>query len=157
MKERGHARTSEETAVHAQTARQRGQSSHHGDARAARTAEHRLASQVKFLIRDRAATFTTMFDAVFTAERITTLPTPVPAPRTNSYAERWVGTPRRERLDRMLILHRRQLQAALTEYLDHKNPSPTSPGTQPRRTPTSAAPSQPTATSRSDDVIDLVA
>jgi hypothetical protein len=43
MKERGHARTSEQTAVHAQTARQRGQSSHHGDARAARTAEHRLA------------------------------------------------------------------------------------------------------------------
>jgi transposase InsO family protein len=45
---------------------------------------------------------------------------PPRAPRANAYAERWVGSLRRELLDRMLM-NRRQLQAALTEYVDHFN------------------------------------
>jgi putative transposase len=47
--------------------------------------------------------------------------TPVRAPRANAYAERWVGTVRREVLDRMLILGCRQLRAVLAEYVDHYN------------------------------------
>jgi putative transposase len=48
--------------------------------------------------------------------------TPVRAPRANAYAERWVGTVRREVLDRMLIVGgRQQLQAVLAEYADHYN------------------------------------
>ena len=47
--------------------------------------------------------------------------TPVRAPRANAYAERWVGTVRRELLDRMLILGCRQLRSVLAEYVDHYN------------------------------------
>ena len=61
------------------------------------------------------------FDAVFAAEGIAVLVTPVRAPRANAYAERWVGTVRRELLDRMLIFRCRQLQLVLTEYADHYN------------------------------------
>jgi transposase InsO family protein len=78
-------------------------------------------SQFTFLIRDRDAKFTAEFDAVFASEGIRIVRTPVQAPKANSYAERWIGTLRRELLDRMLIIGRRQLQAALAEYLDHYN------------------------------------
>jgi putative transposase len=49
------------------------------------------------------------------------LHTPVRAPRANAYAERWVGTVRREVLDWMLILGCRQLRSVLAEYVDHYN------------------------------------
>ena len=52
---------------------------------------------------------------------IEVLRTPVRAPRANAYAERWVGTVRREVLDRMLIFGCRQLQSVLAEYADHYN------------------------------------
>ncbi len=47
--------------------------------------------------------------------------TPVRAPRANAYAERWVGTVRREVLDRMLIYGRRHLERVLGEYVAHYN------------------------------------
>jgi transposase InsO family protein len=77
--------------------------------------------QFPVLVRDRDAKFTAAFDAVLAAEGIRVLRTPVRAPRANAYAERWVGTVRREVLDRMLIFGGRQLQAVLAEYVDHYN------------------------------------
>jgi transposase InsO family protein len=78
-------------------------------------------SRFRFLLRDRDTKFTAAFDAVFIAQGIQVLRTPVRAPRANAYAERWVGTVRREVLDRMLILGCRQLRSVLAEYVDHYN------------------------------------
>jgi Integrase core domain len=46
---------------------------------------------------------------------------PQAAPRANAIAERWVGTVRRELLDRMLIINHRHLEHVLTEYVAHFN------------------------------------
>jgi putative transposase len=58
---------------------------------------------------------------LFAAEAMQMLITPVRAPRANAYAERWVGTIRREVLDRLLIVGCRQLRLVLAEYADHDN------------------------------------
>jgi putative transposase len=77
--------------------------------------------QFKFLVRDRDAKFTDSFDGIFASEGIQTLRTPVRAPRANAVAERWVGTVRRELLDRMLILGRRHLETVWADYVVHYN------------------------------------
>jgi len=75
----------------------------------------------RLVLRDRDTKFTAAFDAVFAAEAMQVLITPVRAPRANADAERWVGTVRREVLDRMLIFGCQQLQSVLTEDVDHYN------------------------------------
>src|SRR5450755_4532233 len=79
------------------------------------------ATTPRHLIRDRDTKFTASFDAVFADAGITVLRSPPRAPKANAYAERWVGTIRRECLDRMLIFSEHQLYRVLTEYENHYN------------------------------------
>ncbi|MFF1761795.1 integrase core domain-containing protein [Streptomyces sp. NPDC058266] len=47
------------------------------------------------------------------------LKSPPQAPKANTHSERLNGTPRRELLDRTLILNERHLRRTLTRYLEH--------------------------------------
>ena len=94
------------------------------------------ACPAKFLIRDRDTKFTSSFDEVFYSEGIRVLRTPIESPRANAFAERFVGTVRRECLDRLLIFHRHQLQTVLVEFVGHYN------GHRPHRSLGQHAPSE---------------
>jgi hypothetical protein len=74
-----------------------------------------------YVIHDRDKKFAPKADAVFKSESARILLTPLMAPLANSVAERWVGSCRREALDRMLILNPRHLEAVLREYCLHYN------------------------------------
>ena len=75
----------------------------------------------RFLIHDRDTKFSRAFDSVFQSEGIEIIRTPIRAPNANAYAERWVGSVRRECLDRLLIFGRRQLEHVLRVYVRHFN------------------------------------
>jgi len=82
--------------------------------------DHRMPG-LRFLLRDRDSRFTAVFDAVFTGVGIDVIKTPPQAPRADSFAERWVGTVRRECTDGMLIVGERHLATVLAEYTRHYN------------------------------------
>jgi putative transposase len=73
----------------------------------------------------------------FRQEGIRILRTPVRVPRANAIAERWIGTVRRELLDRMLIVNRRHLETVPAEYVTHFNDH------RPHRALNQAAPLRP--------------
>ena len=75
----------------------------------------------RFLVRDRDSKFTRDFDDVFRSQGIRVITAPVRAPKARAHAERWVGSVRRECLDRLLILGRRHLHHVLVAYVRHFN------------------------------------
>src|SRR5258708_36370382 len=85
------------------------------------------------------------FDSVFQAAGIRVIRSAVQAPRMNSVMERWIGSCRRELLDRTLVLNQRHLMIVLREYEDFYNRH------RPHRTLNQAAPLRPLP----DGVIDL--
>jgi hypothetical protein len=113
------------------------------------------ADRFAFLIGDRDTKFTVGFDAVFQAEGIRIIKTPVQAPRANAITERWVGSVRREILDRILIINAAHLRAVLAEYETYSAPAdPIGVSTRPARY--GCFPIQPTLISRSSDMIGSV-
>ena len=78
-------------------------------------------TRAKFALHDRDASFTQAFDAVFQAAGIRVIRSAVQAPRMNSITQRWVGSCRRELLDRTLIWNQRHLMMVLREYEDFYN------------------------------------
>jgi transposase InsO family protein len=75
----------------------------------------------RFLLHDRDSRFSGAFDEVFHSEGMRIIRTPIRAPNANAYAERWIGTLRRECLDRILIVNRRHLEHVLRLYTSHYN------------------------------------
>jgi transposase InsO family protein len=88
---------------------------------AARNFMMRSDRTIRFVIHDGAGQFTRAFDDVFRSDGATIIRTPPYTPVANAYAERWVGTARRELCDRTLIWNQRQLERALPEYVEHYN------------------------------------
>ena len=76
---------------------------------------------VRFLIRDRDSKFVGPFDEVIRGIGVRVIKTPVRAPRASAFAERFVGTARRECLDWLLIRNERHLERVLTEFVEHYN------------------------------------
>jgi putative transposase len=94
-------------------------------------------TRAKFVVHDRDASFTAAFDSVFQAAGIRVIRSAVQAPRMNSVMERWIGSCRRELLDRTLIWNQRHLMTVLREYEDFYNTH------RPHRTLNQAAPLRP--------------
>jgi len=87
-----------------------------------------------FAQHDRDASFTQAFDAVFQATGIRVIRSAVQAPRMNSVMERWIGSCRRELLDRTLVWNLRHLMTVLREYEDfYTSHRPHRACTRPRR------------------------
>jgi putative transposase len=119
--------------------------------------------QVRFLIHDRDAKFPRAFDALLSTDGIKVIRTPVRAPNANAHVERWVGTVRRECLDRLLIVGRRQLEQLLRVYVTHYNaarphralglrpPRLDDPSTQHGRRDAALTAGQPTRSARRPD------
>jgi transposase InsO family protein len=107
-----------------------------------------LFAGARALVRDRGSQFIDAFDEVFGSQNIKVLRCPVRTPVANAYAERWIGTLRRELLDRTIIWNRRQLERLVVDYIGHYNthrphrtlnqrppitPEPATPTTPPRQ------------------------
>jgi hypothetical protein len=88
---------------------------------AARNLMMRYNRKFRFLIRDGAGQFIGAFDEVFRGDGTTIIRTPPYTPVANAYAERWVGTVRRELCDRTLVWNARHLERLLDEYVEHYN------------------------------------
>ena len=94
-------------------------------------------TQAKFVLHDRDASFTATFDAVFRAAGIMVIRSAIQVHRMNSIMERWIGSCRRELLDRTLIWNQMHLMTVLREYEDFYNTH------RPHRTLKQAAPLRP--------------
>jgi putative transposase len=75
--------------------------------------------EARFVIRDRDGKFSRDFDEVFRSAGIRVIKAPVRAPQARAHAERWVGSLRRECLERLLIVGRRHLERVVGAYTSH--------------------------------------
>jgi hypothetical protein len=76
---------------------------------------------LSLLIHDHDRNFPGSFDSIIRSDGARVVLNPLMAPRANAHAERWIGSCRRECLDRMLIVSEAHLRRVLREYLLHYN------------------------------------
>ena len=114
------------------------------------------------LVRDRGSQFVDSFDEIFRTEGLKILRTPVRTPVANTFAKRWIGTLRRELLDRTIVWNRRQLERLVTDYIAHYNThrphrsldqQPPRPGDPDQATTTPEPPLRVVRTTRCDGLI----
>jgi len=75
----------------------------------------------KYLICDNDRKFGSGFARVATTSAIEILKTPIHAPRANAICERFLRSVRQECLDHLMILHEKQLQRMLNQYVAYFN------------------------------------
>ena len=100
--------------------------------------------RVRFVLHDRDASFSAATDAVFQSAGIRVIRSAAQAPRMNSIMERWIGSCRRELLNRTLIWNQRHLMTVLRQYEDFYNTH------RPHRALNQAAPLRPLPGSATD-------
>ena len=74
---------------------------------------------INHLILDRDAKFTPAFKTFVERAGVKIVLTPPRSPDCNSICERWVGTLRRELLNRMIFLGEAHLRAAVSSFVRH--------------------------------------
>jgi putative transposase len=79
------------------------------------------AASFRFLLRDRDTKFRGEFRQHLHLDGPAGTALTTPRPVANAFAERWVGTVRRECTDRLLIYNQRHLTHIVTEYVRHYN------------------------------------
>ncbi len=77
--------------------------------------------KLKTVIHDRDKKFSARADNILVSAGARVILTPLMAPRANAHVERWIGSYRRECLDRMLVVNLRHLEMILREYCTHYN------------------------------------
>ena len=78
-------------------------------------------ARCRALVPDRASQFVDGFDEIFHTEHIKILKTPIRTPVANAFAETWIGTLRRQLLDRTVIWNQQQLKRIVVDYIAHYN------------------------------------
>jgi hypothetical protein len=75
--------------------------------------------RARYLLRDRDTKFTSGFDEIFRSEGVKVIHLPYRSPRANAFAERLIGTARRELLDHLPIFGCRHLEHVMREFVEH--------------------------------------
>jgi transposase InsO family protein len=73
----------------------------------------------RYLIHDRDPKFTRQFIVILKAAGVETVKLPARSPNLNAYAERWVGTIRKECLGRIIPLGAAHLRRTVREFVEH--------------------------------------
>lgn len=75
----------------------------------------------RYVVHDRDAIFAPAVDDALRSMSLRARRTPPRAPQANAYCERFIGTVRRECLDRIIPLNERHLRRTLAEWITHYN------------------------------------
>jgi len=84
-----------------------------------------MMSNSRYLLRDRDASYGTVFSKRVAAMDITEVITAPRSPWQNAYVERVIGSIRRECLDHLVIFNERHLRRVLSSYFEYYHGSRT--------------------------------